>query len=765
MSDEQISEHFNEPIFDLFADKLENYIKEYSEVYTAEEWGADKIALIFNSFIDAQERAADKEDTADEENTTDKEDTADKEKAADKENKSYLSLSEDGSLKVRSNSLNLFLNFYHLQYIKEFQYEYEKISNEYSLRNVLIMYCHALKAFINSTSAQFTYLGERFVLSPERWQNVAANDRMLNAAPVQKAGTLCSIDSLRLYEKVKHCIDLVEQKTQAARKEYIDKIKIAVFGRLSDTPGEGENELYNIEDMAQNGYIYSEKDDGTRKTYDVEINSFKLIKADYAMLQFKEEIRHPDSDSSEPLVGNLYEPDFLKAVQSKYDMVCLLDMGCFYDDVTNLDTSYDTITETIKNRTDVIRHNADPYDVFVHPGSYLTLYNAYIEWNEYVFYRKIHHFEFDPKIFAALNWLIEPRSFKTGKHSCPVYSYISHDRGHILDDVKRFQNLCKGEFYNGRSVLVYDWNGLKEASPDNIEKAIKERDMELLGKDKAGYTKKSILPVRMWKIIKSLGEDFYSHLFTEKKFQKFNLQKEDPQDSNTKKENSGEDFKPDFDFIHYLAENTYLILDYSKIKEEKTIYFAVRHYGDTANESETIKSKKYLPLLRTLMKDAIALAFDPNKYEDCSGNYIKKIMINAMLTDSISAEHLMLVYLLNDQPYWSNIYEFSYSEQLENSENINKPDRSFYEKYRINQRDNLAIFEAIETINAGEFNDYKFSADILQYFLPQLESFEVGREEIRKLTGAELLDNFAEICEKLGCIDCTLYRSAVKNKI
>lgn len=697
--------------------------------------------------------------------------------------KAEAHLTEDSCLLVKTSSLNLSANAFRwqnvfLRQIEEIKKNYDK--ETFEIRKFIIAYCRAVRTHINN-KAQFTYLGERFIIPESSWSDGANGEGFLRAVRFKNAGTLSSIDSARLLEKVWHCISM--KKRREAKGNSGEKsphiIQIAVFGEFSDKP-KSANEKHHIEMMADKGFFcYNEDNDkgnngnsrnnsrndgngenGWRRSgdncikYDVKITYFEIVKSDFAVLQFKE-----TACGEKIISGNLYDVNFLNRVCEKYDMVCLLDMGCFYADTSRITNwNGESPAEAVRNLVGSIKYRKNHDGIEnVSMESYEALYNSYLKWIEYEFYGQNHSYEFDPRLFAALNTLSRyvtegtlTKSGDAGKYSA-IYSFISHDRGRAFSAVKEYQDLCKGEFYNGQAVVVYDWGRIDYSSGDG-KAAIDERNKALLGED--CYTAKYLLPVRLWKIVKSLGDDFFYKQFVNQFTDNGYI--------------DSENSEPDFDFVDYLR-NSYLIFDYSNIKNAREIYYGIKHYPTKKNEKPDCLSvghnyHNYQAVSVKLVKGVIRLAFDSACYENCASDYCRNVIINAMITDSISAEHLLLTYFINRQPPWNSTIKFIYKEFLND---IREPESLIYEKYRLNQCDNLAIFHAITHINRTDYRDFKFAADNLQYYLPKplctdMNGSENGSRKSNRPSGAKLLGKMGETCKKLGFTDCEIYRCAIQ---
>ena len=271
-------------------------------------------------------------------------------------------------LRVDNNSfIGSLLNAY--RWKNEFDEQLKNINKKcdpqsFEARKLITLCGLILRAKLGE-DAQFTYAGERYIAAVSALDSKLRvhSGNYINAVPFRHADTLCKIDSIRLIEKIEQQIVKIESNSYDGKGTDIRSndgvIRIAAFGSFCDKPAEGEK--HNIETLAEEGFFKSLKYE--KKTYKVEIAYFELIREGVASAVYREVDK--TVVPSDLLQGDLYDPDFLgRTVSSKYDIICLLDMGSLYSDtsrglklrsVTPFEEAWDNIrsVEVQKSRRDL----------------------------------------------------------------------------------------------------------------------------------------------------------------------------------------------------------------------------------------------------------------------------------------------------------------------------------------------------------------------------------------------------------------------------
>ncbi len=635
--------------------------------------------------------------------------------------KDYLKLiDEKEQLHISQSSLNLLLNryFFTKQY-RDLREQYEKMQQDstWDFRRLLSAHCLRMRYRIGK-AGQFTYNGERFVIVDTANLEHEETDNLL-AVHFRRADTFSSINSLRLIEKVFNYIRKIEKDDSPSTV-----IKIAAFGRFSDQ----KNGNLWLEQLSNQGYFTDEK----KRQYRVQVTSFKLTQLTEFRVMFDECI-----DDENKLNGNLLDPDFLYSVCKKYEVVCLMDMGCFYMDTNRFeDTNGDSPYEAVRSRSRSIEHVYERKGVGeVGLSAYDGLYNAYIKWIENYFYGKKHSYEFDARLFSALMELNE--KLEADRRSTSVYSFMSKNRGSAISSDFKYRNLCKGEYYEGRPLIAYDWSPAEKLNSESIKK----RNSDVFADE---YSSKSLFPIRLWKIIKSLGDYFFSKRF-------IGLIKDEKQEIDSS--------EPDLDFVKY-AKESFVVIDYSMIKENR-LSLAIKYFPtDIVDRSaEEDKACQYFEIAKRLVISAAKLAFAPDCYEACASGYCRNVIVNAMITDGVGAEHILLAKRLELKPFLSEEIEIdSVADDVDLLQE--RPKKESPALYSQHQVDNLAISEAISRINRSSLGRFDRVVELLEEMIPSINASDgtEGSGALR-LDCAELLHHIKSMCEKIGYTDCQLYRS------
>lgn len=656
-----------------------------------------------------------------------------------------------GYLPVKKNSINLFLNSYrcHNIFAEQFK-DCAKKNGETSLIPLITACCLAERTVI-SGMAQFTYSGERYVLAKhaldtdnsnyEKAMKSPAGDTL--AVPFRYADTLIDVDSARFAEKIAHVVN--KEREHIKSEEQSINVKLAIFGSLTDKPLSGGK--HHIETLADDGMF--------GKNVKVTITYFKLCNMDVSTVDFKED----NPDEEEALCGSIFDVDFLTKVCEKYQIACMLDMGCFYADTGRFSDPYgDTAFETFRNRMRSIiylhdNNGADSVSI----RAYESLYHAYIRWVENAIYSKNHSYEFDTRLYAALVAL---------KPNIPFYTFTSHDRNDALANVRKYRNLCKGEYYNGVSVDVYNWsyNTLNEdTQPDECER----RYNEILSTSQAAKDK--VIHTRAWKIIKSLCAILYSSKLIDCNA---NI-KEFINSAPSSDSENGEEGKTFSAFIR-CAYNVDVLFDYSKLnKRDPQIEYSYRLVNrNSINDINDKDRKRFLGIIDRIISATVSLAFDNDSYEECSSDYAKDVILNAICADSKRIEHLLVANLLQNQyqQYQKKCAVQFIKQEPVRYTNQDSEENFDYKKHDLHQRDMLSLYDAICYINNTSQRKYEFAAEKIQeYFLNDNDGskmsciFEKPCNNCRRPDCKKILDSMAKGCENIGFTNCALYTCATQN--
>lgn len=562
------------------------------------------------------------------------------------------------------------------------------------VRQLIMYYCIWLSGEMSLTGL-FTFGGERFIADGADKDNVKdKKNEAVEAVMFRESESLCSIDSLRFLEKCKRQIEVKLKEDSSCEKT----LRIAFIGKLRDP----ENGISALECLVQKKY-----------------EAWKIIPTFFSLKQlstFAVEVVGIDESSAtdRKIEGNLFDRNFYIETCRRFDIICLLDAGYLYTDINKFSDAYgDTPYSAVKSRLDSLI-SVSKLDGIEEIGNrpYDGVYTSIIKWIENQFYGKKHSFAFDPRIFYTLASL----GNELGSRS--LYLFLSRDRGKALSSTRRYRNLCKGEFFEGREVIAYDWSNHKEIIPEELV----QRNSEILANR---FSESNIMPIRLWKLIKSMGRFFYSNEFV-----------------NLFVPNSDEDKSYAVPFIEY-ASKTWVYVDYSEIKDNKLFFRLKEEAVEATNQSCTFGT-----IAKLFVTSLLRIALDARCFEDCASGFCRRILYNTITTDAIGFEHLLLAQKLWDKTFFTGDMDISYREDILD---IKAPESESFALYVKHQEDNIALIELIDSINHSDYMDDDYLIKLFSSALPD----EEGRDNSK--LSARLVLTSSAMCEKMGYFACKLY--------
>ncbi|MBR0081837.1 MAG: hypothetical protein IJP98_03745 [Clostridia bacterium] len=624
---------------------------------------------------------------------------------------------DSGETYLRVNgttSINILLNNHKMELMSRKLNEIAENPDKesYLLRKLIAARSLTLRKVINDF-AQFTYAGERYVATRSALKDdlKTYDGNYINAIPFQHAQSLSRIDSARLIEKIWHQIAYKKKyKNAYCRASNENVILIAAFGSFSD-----DGKL-NIEALAKDGFFRENKDDPQSEQYDVKVVHFKLKSLNAASIDFVEDDESIPFDKR--ITGNLHDVNFLKRVTDKYDITCLLDMGCFYSDTCRgIDFSkgspYEDVLECIRIiNVQKDRNGSDGVDIL----SYENLYKSYLKWIEFTFYGENHQYEFDPRLFATL---VKLKQLVVPGRS--VFTYLSRSRGEALKKKFQYNNLCRTEYYQGIALTVYDWRRT-EKNEFNLQSELFSNVCNAEYKNKLSF--------RFWKMLKSIDDYFYTNGFLEL-YHHHNSQGLD------------ENEIADLDFIKFCCE-TVVEFDYSYLNSKHTVFYSIISKYDKENSSV------YLDIANRIIRSVLKIVFDRNCYDKCSTWFCKNILANAIIADAETIEHLMFSYMILAQKLQSDfVCKDVICDQKRYSQIKSVFEREETDPLLIARRHSInhVFMDAISSINS---KPYRFFSDARNELYYSVEGY------IGNIEPSMILKKFGTICERIGFNDCTI---------
>ncbi len=612
----------------------------------------------------------------------------------------YFSVSENkthNAIAFSADSLNLKVNriLLHALYeslririqdgdIKRLSDEKETIEgfDPFLFRQLMMIHCIKLSGDIGAVG-QFTISGERLIGNG----NIDENSQTITAVPFREAESLSCIDSIRLYEKIIRRIFVLSSEGQIDRKV----IRIAIFGELSNSV-EGFRILEHL----------VEKKTGNK--WRIEPVFFSLQKLTPFGIFVAAE------SDGKAIEGSLLDRHFYLEICKHFDMICLLDTGYLYYDTNKFSDAYGSnANEAVRARFGSLEFLADQADDGVEKIGfrfYDGLYTSIMKWIEKQFYEKNHSFTFDPRLFFTL------KSLQGEIGSCSLYLFLSRDRGRALSSSLKHRNLCKGEYFEGREVIAYDWSSHGSLTQEEIIK----RNHDIISDY---YSEKNEIPVRLWKLLKSMGKYFYSKGFV-------NLFTDGPVT----------DESMDEGFIDY-ALNTFIFINYSQLQNNE-IRFEV---GCAGNYTNII----YDEIAKQFVSNLLHLALDSRCFEECSTGFCRRVLVNAMITDAIGIDHLLVAQKLWDKKYLIGEMSITASDNVrilgsEEPITTHESNALFAQRHE----DNLALKEAIGQINDSDDRKESILVDIINSYIPSIQ----GRDN--HTMGINIVRKAKNFCKTIG---------------
>lgn len=520
-----------------------------------------------------------------------------------------------------------------------------------------------------------------------------------------KVGTLTSLDALRLIQKVK-----IRFK-RGELTESDSEIHIAYIGEIK---GEQRLQRY-FEEASTSG---SEKGKLPTKIYFT-----KLIRQpEYGEYIFARKDDKPENDADYKRIYNLSSLADMQELFRSFDIVLFLDESYFYKQRQTPKGLFERALKShiqwcwkelererqlAEEKKRTIRCKERCYKERYY---YKEIYNKVGLWMNGYGKDKSSKLGFDQELFHTMQQAVSEKS--------DVYVYIS--RGKVIGDTDLVkQSVCNDELYDGKRILVYKMTRANDLGNSSVSDEVEELlDVVNLSKNKGMGL--PLAEIDLWKLAKSIGEEFYQEYFSEK-------------------------------FSHRSLEiwkKTYLDV-YADNKNHKKLLFKLRYTEDMqCDENE-----------KGILEDFVKVYLKICKGEDGGNgaehspyvkNYLFDLLTKAMVARARSARGIFYAYLLrkkNDFIDFAGIGEDDNRKWVEEkkNENINIEELSKIRGRRV-------IYSAIENLDQVMIRDMEKRVGILKYDFRHEYCPEMDEDVFLRF-----LDSIKDYCEYTEYTDSRLY--------
>jgi len=487
----------------------------------------------------------------------------------------------------------------------------------------------------------------------------------MKGIPFIEAENLTVISSVRLIEKVEHYIN--------TRKEIKpeDCVRVACLGEVAAP--EKLVDYYRT----MSGFAYQ-----------VQLIQLKRD-ADSGGLIFSVTDSYPKEANrdSDRRMFNLLKLSDLEMLFRQYNIVLFMDEGCFYCqgqegksiEERMVQPQLEWIWQTAKNETK--KENKLLY--------YKQAYKTVGEWLNSFNSGATARMQFSEKLFKAIQSVMTPQF--------EVYLYVSYGKRIPVQNLYN-RDVCNDENYDGRELAVY-----------KMPSQSKDISSEVAGFIKYSKDKKVIID--LWKIVKSISNEFYIKFFS-------NVGIED--------ENQG---------IRLLRDIRLVISWPDKFTANSKLDFKIEKRGD----------ESYYDQIGNFVQEVLKKGFLEVKHT-CVKKYLHRLLGNAVSSRAMDVEGILIGYLLRDGFFDSRV---SWGGFVEKADSDNEDDTYISSQLFEPRR---TILSVMSNLNMAWIRDYERKEEYLLYefrnrYCPNLS----------ETVFINLLRAIHNSCENLGYVDSRLY--------
>lgn len=311
------------------------------------------------------------------------------------------------------------------------------------------------------------YQGYTISLSDQVFLRTSAqgNARCFELLPIQEAGGLTEISSIRFIEKVGHFLDTHHKESFPAQ------VRIACVGEVQ------KPEL--IEE-----YYRECKDCEIRA--DVQLFRLDRVKTEEGRLLFRIAPGEKRLRAEDKRMFNLLLVSDLEILFHQFDMVFFMDEGCFYSAGQARKSLEERMVmpqlEWLHERAGNTENSAEKLIL------YREEYEMIGQWLNGMSTNTTARLQFSAKLFHAIHHAVTPE--------CDVYLYIS--QGRKVGEVDLYhRNVCNDEDYGGRTISVYKVPGTAqkpETEAEDMRRLLENTETEVM--------------IDVWKLLKSIDDQY-----------------------------------------------------------------------------------------------------------------------------------------------------------------------------------------------------------------------------------------------------------------
>lgn len=490
--------------------------------------------------------------------------------------------------------------------------------------------------------------------------------------PFYETEKLTDISSIRLIEKVEHYIKTRKIEPQSC-------VRVACLG-----------EIQKPEKLIE--YYQSIPD--SNLAYQVQLIQLKRDK-DSSGLVFSVTGSYPEDASrdSDRRMFNLMKLSDLEVLFKQYNIVLFMDEGCFYCqgqegksiEERMVQAQLEWVLQTAKKEPK--KENRILY--------YMQAYRTVGEWLNSFNSGATARMQFNEKLFKTIQSVMTPQY--------EVYLYASYGKRIPFQNLYN-RDVCNDENYDGKELAVYKVPSQSRDLSGDVARFLK-------------FSKDKKVKVDLWKIIKSISNDFYIKFFTD-----------------INKANGNADID-EHQWVR-LFRNIRLIVSWQEpFTGDSKLEFRIEKVGD----------ESYYKQIGNFVQEVLIKGFLDVKHT-CVQKYLHRLLGNAISSRAMDIEGILVGYLLKDGFFDSRVAWEGFVERTNSDENNDMVLSSqFFEPRR-------TILSVISNLNATRIRDYERKEEYLLY-----EFRNRYCPNISEAVFSQLVKAIHKACENMGYVNNRLY--------
>lgn len=490
--------------------------------------------------------------------------------------------------------------------------------------------------------------------------------------PFYETEELTDISSIRLIEKVEHYI-----KTR--KIEPHSCVRVACLGEIQEP-----------EKLIE--YYQSTPD--SNLAYQVQLIQLKRDRASSGLV-FSVTDSYPEDASrdSDRRMFNLMKLSDLEALFKQYNIVLFMDEGCFYCqgqegksiEERMVQAQLEWIIQTAKKEPK--KENRILY--------YMQAYRTVGEWLNSFNSGATARMQFNEKLFKTIQSVMTPQY--------EVYLYASYGKRIPFQNLYN-RDVCNDENYDGKELAVYKVPSQSRDLSGDVAKFL-------------NFSRDKKVKVDLWKIVKSISNDFYSKFLD---------------DINKANDNGNIE---ECQWIR-LLRNIRLIISWQEpFTDDSKLEFRIEKVGD----------ERYYEQIGSFMQEVLNKGFLDVKHT-CVQKYLHRLLGNAISSRAMDIEGILVGYLLKDGFLDSRVSWEGFVERTNSDESNDMVLSSqFFEPRR-------TILSVISNLNMTRIRDYERKEEYLRYEFRNRYCPNISEQVF-----ARLIKAIHKACENMGYVNNRLY--------